>query len=76
MRACVPDINKLAYILNLIQIESATTTSMQNESTKRSARSASSSLDMDALQFRLVQYHTFYNGQIQKDSSECLMVLI
>ena len=35
---------------------------MQNESTKRSARSASSSLDMDALQFRIVQYDTFYNG--------------
>ena len=48
MRACVPDIIKLAYILNLTQIEGVTTTSMQNESTRRSARSASSFMDMDA----------------------------
>ena len=40
------------------------------------AYSASSSTDMDALKFRLVQYDTFYGGQIQQDSSECLMMII
>ena len=39
------------------------------------APSASSSTDVDALKFQLVQYDTFYSGQIQQDSSECLMVL-
>ena len=39
------------------------------------ARSASSAIDVDALKFRLVQYDTFYGGQIQQDSSECLMLL-
>ena len=31
---------------------------------------------MNALKFRIVQYDTFYGGQIQQDSSECLMTLI
>ena len=31
---------------------------------------------VDALKFRLVQYDTFYKGQIQQDSSECLVMLI
>ena len=35
-----------------------------------------SSTDVDALKFRLVQYNTFYGGQSQQDSSECLMMLI
>ena len=29
----------------------------------------------DALKFGLVQYDSFYNGHIQQDSSECLMML-
>ena len=40
------------------------------------ARSASSSTDVDALKFRLVQYDKFYSGEQQKDASECLMMLI
>ena len=39
---------------------------MQKESTKRCACSVFSSVDMDALQFRLVQYDTFSIDQIQK----------
>ena len=33
------------------------------------ARSASSSTDVDALKFRLVQYDKFYGGQNQEDAS-------
>ena len=40
------------------------------------ARSASSSTDVDALKFRLVQYDKFYSGEKQDDASECLMILI
>ena len=40
------------------------------------ARSASSSTDVDALKFRLVQYVKFYSGEQQEDASECLMTLI
>ena len=40
------------------------------------ARSASSSTDVDALKFRLVQYAKFYSGKQQEDASECLMMLI
>ena len=40
------------------------------------ARSASSSTDVDALKFRLVQYDKFYCGEQQEDASECLMMLI
>ena len=39
------------------------------------ACSASSSADVDALKFRLVQYN-FYSGKQQEDASECLMMLI
>ena len=39
------------------------------------ACSASSSTDVDALKFRLVQYDKFYSGE-QQDASECLMMLI
>ena len=39
------------------------------------AHSASSSTDVDALKFLLVQYgDTFHDGQIQQGSSECLML--
>ena len=38
----------------------------------KTAHSESSSTDVDALKFRLVQYDTFYGGQIQQGSSECL----
>ena len=31
---------------------------------------------MDALNFQLVQYDTFYGGQINQNSSQCLMMLI
>ena len=40
------------------------------------AHIASSSTDVGALKFRLLQFDTFYCGQIQQDSLECLMVLI
>ena len=40
------------------------------------AHSASSSTDVDALKFRLVQYDKFYGGEQQEDASECLMILI
>ena len=37
---------------------------------------ASSSIDVDALKFRLVQYDKFYSGEPQEDASEYLMMLI
>ena len=40
------------------------------------ARSASSSTDVDALKFGLVQYDKFYSGEQQEDASECLMMPI
>ena len=40
------------------------------------AHSASSSTDVDALKFRLIQYDTFYGGEKQEDASECLTMLI
>ena len=40
------------------------------------ALSASSSTDVDALTFRLVQYDKFYVDQNQEDASECLMMLM
>ena len=40
------------------------------------ACSASSSTDVDALKFRLIQYDTFYSGKQREDASECLMMLI
>ena len=40
------------------------------------AHSASSSADVDALKFRLVQYDALFGGQIQQDSLGCLMMLI
>ena len=40
------------------------------------ACSASSSTDVDALKFRLVQYDEFYSGEQQEDAAECLMMLI
>ena len=40
------------------------------------AHNASNSTDVAALRFRLEQYDTFYNGQIQQNSSQCLMMLI
>ena len=40
------------------------------------AHSASNSADVHALKFRLVQYDSFYNGQIQQDGSDCFMMLI
>ena len=39
------------------------------------AHSASNSTDVDVLKFRLLQYDTFYKGQIQQDVSEYLMML-
>ena len=40
------------------------------------AHSASSSTDVDALKFWLVQYDKFYGGEKQEDASEYLMMLI
>ena len=34
------------------------------------------STDVDALKFQLVRHDTFYNGQNQQDSTECLLMLI
>ena len=39
------------------------------------ARSESSSTDVDALKFWLVQYDKFYRGEQQEDASECFMML-
>ena len=38
--------------------------------------SASSSTDVDALKFRLVQYDTFYDSQMKQDGSKGLLKLI
>ena len=40
------------------------------------ACSASSSTNVDALKFRLVQYDKFYSGEQQMDASECLKMLM
>ena len=40
----------------------------------KTAYNASNSTDVDALQFQRVQYDTFYNGQIQQDSSKCVSI--
>ena len=40
------------------------------------ARSVSSSIDVDRLKFRLIQYDKFYSGEQQEGASECLMTLI
>ena len=40
------------------------------------AHNANNSKDMDALKFQLVRHDTFYNGQNQQDSTECLLMLI
>ena len=37
---------------------------------------ARNSKDVDALKFQLVRHDTFYNGQNQQDSTECLPMLI
>ena len=34
------------------------------------------SKDVDAVKFQLVRHDTFYNGQNQQDSTECLLMLI
>ena len=34
------------------------------------------SKDVDALKFQLVRHDTFYNGHIQQDRTECLLMLI
>ena len=40
------------------------------------AHNARHSKDVDALKFQLVRHDTFYNGQKQQDSTECLLMLI
>ena len=42
----------------------------------RNINSASTSTDVDALKFRLVQYDTFYGAQVQQDGSQYLKTLI
>ena len=42
----------------------------------RNINSASSSADVDALKFWLVQYDTLYGGQVQQDSSQYLKMLL
>ena len=42
----------------------------------QTAHNACDSKDVDALKFQLVHHDTFYNGQIQQDSTECLLMLI
>ena len=42
----------------------------------QTALNARNSKDVDALKFQLVRHDTFYNGQNQLDSTECLLVLI
>ena len=40
------------------------------------AHNARHSKDVDALKFQLVRHDTFYNGQNQQGSTECLLMLI
>ena len=40
------------------------------------AHNARNSKDVDALKFHLVHHDTFYNGENQQDSTECLLLLI
>ena len=40
------------------------------------AHNAHNSKDVDALKFQLVRHDTFYDGQNQQDSTECLLTLI
>ena len=42
----------------------------------QTANNARNSKDVDALKFQLVRHDTFYNGKIQQDSTECLLMLI
>ena len=42
----------------------------------QTALNARNSKDVDALKFQLVRHDTFYNGQNQQDSTECLLMLI
>ena len=42
----------------------------------QTAHNARNSKDVDALKFQLVRHDTFYNGQNQQDSTECLLMLI
>ena len=42
----------------------------------QTAHNARNSKDVDALKFQLVHHDTFYNGQNQQDSTECLLMLI
>ena len=60
---------------NNFQFDSSTESSL-SKCLFETAHCAPSSTDVDALKFRLVQYITFYGGQIQQDSSECIMMLI
>ena len=58
-------------------------TSLFNSSTEgtplkclfQTAHNACNSKDEDALKFQLVHHDTFYNGQNQQDSTECLLML-
>ena len=72
-------IQLLLPILRTISHNLQFNSSMEGSLTKclfETAHSASNSTDVDALQFRLLQYDTFNDGQIQQHSSECLMMLI
>ena len=42
----------------------------------QTAHNACNSKDVDALKFQLVRHGAFYNGQNQRDSTECLLMLI
>ena len=42
----------------------------------QTAHNACNSKDVDALKFQSVRHDTFYNGQNQEDSTECLLMLI
>ena len=42
----------------------------------QTAHYARNSKDVDVLKFQLVHHDTFYNGQNQQDSTECLLMLI
>ena len=42
----------------------------------QTAHNACNSNDVDALKFQFVRHDTFYNGQNQQDSTECLLMLV
>ena len=67
-----PILRTIGYILQCY----SSTESFLTQCLFDAAHDASQSKDVDIIKLLPVQYYTFYNGLIQQDCSECLMVLI